>query len=217
MPASQARDGDVHAGDLVGGFDRARQLHHLLPVEDLDAGLLQQVGAQRLQLVDGDPLVAAAAARDQLQDLRRPDLGDFLAARAGVEIIPAAGGPHLGDGLEPVGEMLAIMEVEEGDRPLGRDIAVARGVVQRPDRHVPAAGGIAQVDRVVEQQARIVALAQLRPHPRQAIGPHALHIGLGDAIEEAHAHGVAGGGDLGFGIGVFRRGAVGRHGRIFSG
>ena len=120
------RDGDVHAGDLVGGFDRARQLHHLLPVEDLDAGLLQQVGAQRLQLVDGDALVAAAAARDQLQDLRRPDLGDFLAARPGVEIIPAAGGPHLGDGLEPVGEMLAIMEVEEGDRPLGRDIAIAR-------------------------------------------------------------------------------------------
>ena len=70
---------------------------------------------------------------------------------------------------------------------LGRHEGVARSVVQHPHGHVAAARGVADVDRVVEHAGAVVALPELGLNAAQAIGAHALHVGLGFMILDAHA------------------------------
>src|SRR6185437_15855011 len=79
-------DGDrmVHAGELVGGFDGTGELARLLRVMDLDAGGLELAHAERVDAVEGDAAIAAAALLDEIDDLVRPDrrlLGDAVARR----------------------------------------------------------------------------------------------------------------------------------------
>ena len=69
--------------------------------------------------------------------------------------------------------MLRGGELEQHHRPLGGDEGVAAGRVQGPDRHVARAGRVADVHRIGEQRARIVALAQLCPQPLQPPGAQA--------------------------------------------
>src|SRR3546814_8706488 len=68
---------------------------------------------------------------------------------------------HLGDRLVAVGEMRAVVEVEQHHRPLGGHEDIACCVVQAPDLHVADIAGVADVDRVVEQRAGVVARLQL--------------------------------------------------------
>ena len=88
-----------------------------------------------------------------------------------------------------VGKMLAMVIVEEDDRPVGRDETVARRVVRHPKLHVGRVGGVADVDGIVEQGAGIVPALQFGAYALQPVRSHGGQVGRGDA----------GGGPFGFG------------------
>ena len=96
-------------------------------------------------------------ARTSVGDLGRPAPGVLGDPRAAVEVVPGARRPDLVDQREVLGQMRAAVEVEQDHRPLGRDEGVAHRVVQAPDLHVGAVGGVAQVDRVADHDPGVVA------------------------------------------------------------
>ena len=142
-------------------LDRARDLHHLLAVVHADALRLERCDALGIDMVDREPPVAAAVRAHQIGDLRGPARGVLGDAIAALEEVPAAPRPHLVDQVELRREVLAAVEVEHDHRPVGRDEGVAHRVVQAPDLHVGAVGGVADVDRIGDHDAGVVARGQL--------------------------------------------------------
>ena len=179
------RDGDVHERDLLGRLDGARPLHELLAAGDLDAVPGQCRGAQGVAVVQGQALVAAAVGGHQVGDLVGPAPGLLGASRAGAEVVPGAGRARLVDGLQARGEVLAVVEIEQHDGPLGRDKAVARGVVHGPHGHVARAHRVADVDRVEQHAAGIIVRPQPGAHAPQPVGAQLAHVNLGLGIGQA--------------------------------
>ena len=162
----------AHGLDLVGRFDRPRELHRRLPLVHADALRPERFDALGVDMVEREAPVAAAVRAHQVGELRGPTrsvLGDAIAA---LEEIPAAPRPHLVDQIEVRRQVRAAMEVEHDHRPVGRDEGVARRVVQAPDLHVGAVGGVAHVDRIGDHDAGVVARGQLCAHARETIGAH---------------------------------------------
>ena len=172
----RGRKGAAHSLDLIGGFDRARQLHDLLAVVHADAQRLERRDALAIAIVDRQPAIAAAMRPDQIRDLGGPARGMLGDPRAALEEIPAAARSHLVDQIEMRREMGAAVEVEHDHRAVGRDEGVAHRIVQAPDLHAGAVGGIADIDRIGDQDAGIVARGQLLAQARQAISAHRRHI-----------------------------------------
>ena len=100
---------------------------------------------------------------------------------AAVEIHPRHRRPHLVDDAGMVRQVLAGEIVEQHDRPFGRDEAVAGRVVRDPELHVGGIGRVADVDRVVEQRAGIVAALQFGADALQPVFSHRRQVGGGDA------------------------------------
>ena len=152
----------------------------------------ERFDALGVDMVEREAPVAAAVRAHQVGDLGGPArrvLGDSIAA---LEEIPAATGPHLVDQIEMRRQMRAAVEVEHDHRPVGRDEGVARRVVQAPDLHVGAVGGVAHVDRVADHDAGVVARGQLlRARGRddtRASPPDPAAPGRAPATRRARAH-----------------------------
>ncbi len=171
------RDRAAHGLDLVRGLERAHELHDLLAVVQLEAQGLERQGPRPVGLVDREPAVAAAVAAQQIGDLGRPAPGMLGHAGAAVKKIPGARRPDLVDQVQRLGEMGAAVEIEDDHRPLGRDEGVADRVVQAPDLHVGAVGGVAEVDRIGEDSPGVVAPRERRPQAGEALGPERLEVG----------------------------------------
>ena len=163
------RERAAHRLDLVGRLDRARELHDLLAVVHAEPCAPRARRRPR-----GRPCRARAGGcrrrgRAPARRSRPPSRGVLGHPLAAVEEVPAAPRPHLVDQLEMGGQMRAAVEVEHDDRAVGRDEGVAHRVVQAPDLHVGAVGGIAHVDRVADHDAGVVARGQLRAQPGEAV------------------------------------------------
>ncbi len=113
----------------------------------------------------------------QIGDLGRPGRRVLDHPIAALEEIPAATRPHLVDQVEMIGEMRAAVKVEHDHRPLGRDEGVADRVVQAPDLHVGAVGGVADVDRIGDHDAGIVARASSARTPGEAMAAQRREVG----------------------------------------
>ena len=194
------RDRLAHAGELLRRLDGAGDLQDLLAVPDLDPEVRQRRSALRLAVVQRQAPVAAAVGRHQVGDLGGPGLGALLETRPGAEVVPGDGGPHLVDRFQAGGQVLAVVEVEHHDRPLGGDEAVAHGVVQGPDRHVAAARRVADVDRVVEHGPGVVALPELLAHAPQPIAAQRDHVDVRFGVDQGRD------GELGGRLAIARHG-----------
>ena len=156
------RERAAHRLDLVGSALSARASSITSwPSCSTSACGLERRDAVAIGLVEREPAVAAAMGAHQRRDLGRPEPGVLGHPLAAVEVVPGARRPHLVDQLEVSGEMRAAVEVEQDDRALGRDEGVAHRVVQAPDLHVGAVGGVAQVDRVADHDAGEIARREL--------------------------------------------------------
>ena len=167
-------NGPAHHLDLVRALDGARLLGKLLALDIDIAGLFQRPQPQRLDLVDGDPLVAAAVPAQELDDLAAPGLDLALDVLGRRHVDPGDAGPDLVDARQTAAEMLAAVELEQDRRPLGEDERIAIGIVQRPELHVRGVEGIADIDGVVEQGRRAVVQLKLLAQTGQAIAPRGI-------------------------------------------
>ena len=133
--------------------------------------------AVRIDLVHGDPPVAAAMSPHQIGDFRRPEprpLGRVLAC---LVVEPGLAVADLVDRVEMPGEVLAIVKIPKDHRAFGGDEGVAHGVVRAPELHVGGIGRVADVERVVDDDAGEIALHQLGTDAREAVAPRHGHVG----------------------------------------
>ena len=105
--------------------------------------------------------------------------------------MPAASRAHLVDGLQARGEVFAVVEIEQHDGPLGRDEAVARGVVHGPDGHVARTQCVADVDRVEQHGRTQVAPLELFLDAPEAVGAQPRHVDLRLGVGEVRGRGMA--------------------------
>ena len=129
-------DRAAHAKDLVRRFDEARILHHRFAIADGYAEACQLGHAFGIEVVDGDAAVAAAMLTHEVGNAGRPALDALAGELAAIEIDPRHGRPDLVDHAGMIGQMLAGEIVEQHDRPVGGDEAVAGVVVRDPELHV---------------------------------------------------------------------------------
>ena len=167
-------DRPAHQRDLVGALDRAGVLGQLLPLDDEKVLGAQRVEAERLDLVHRQPPVAAAMRRAPAprSRLRRP--GATAGPRGGRRRNrrTGRGRAHLVDRLEPIGEVLAVMILEQHRRPAVQHQRVTAGVVHRPDLHVRAVERVADVAGIEEQDAaRRRAASSCALMPAEPPGP----------------------------------------------
>src|SRR5438477_611013 len=123
--------------------------------------LRQLESAHGLAAVYREPAVLAAASGEELGDLPRPQPRLLLAARAREEIDPRRAEPDLRDGLQPLVDMLGAVVLEQNHRPFrGHERPAARRM-HGPQHHVPAAGGVTDIDGVGEQAGAVIAVPEL--------------------------------------------------------
>ena len=72
--------------------------------------------------------------------------------------------------------MLALGIVKNNQRPLGGDKAIAGGVVGNPQLHVGGVGGVANVERVVQDNRGNVAAQQFGANALQTIAADGVHV-----------------------------------------
>ena len=182
-------DGDAvaHQGDLAGRLDQPRVLHHLEPVGDLVAQPLQLDDALRRDTVDGDAPIGAAVLADHRVQIDRPRPCLIHLPRTGQEVEEGNGGAHLVDGGEPGDQQVAAAaEFEEADQAFGRHIDVARLVVGAPDLHVRRVDGVADIQRVVEEDAGEIAFREGLAHTPEPIEAHRVDVaGRGAVLHRA--------------------------------
>src|SRR5262249_35114225 len=77
-------------------------------------------------------------------------------------MVPGDRRAHLAHRGETSGKVLAALEFEKDDRPLGRDENVAAGGVKRVDLHVGRTGRVSDIGRIVEQSAGAADSARSR-------------------------------------------------------
>ena len=169
-------DGAAHGADLVVVLDGAGMLGQHLTLDDLDALLDQPHIAGGFDLVDGKTLVRAAVGLHHINHLVDEVGGCRLGLVAGLEVEEAGAVAHLADKRQMRGQMLAIVEIPQDHLALGRHEAGARRVVRDPQLHVGGVGGIADVQRIEQQQAGTVMLADLLLQPRQPVFAERRHV-----------------------------------------
>ena len=162
-----------HADDLVWRLDGAGLLGRFLAVDDLDAEGGERVRALRIELVDGEPAVAAAVGYHQVRDLACPQAGTLAYTGTRREVEPACGRPDLVNDLDAIEQTLAALKLEHHHRPLGSDEDVTRRPVHGPHLHVPRTGGIAHVEGVYEDAAGHVSGRQLGANSPETVLPDA--------------------------------------------
>ncbi len=174
-------DGGPHHLDLLSALDRPGDLHHLTAVEQLEAVRLQRLHRVRAGPVDGDPPVAIAAGVDQISQLGGP-LGEVAGPLvAGQFVHPLHRRTDLIDQLQVQREKVEIRVVEQDHRPVCRHPEVTRRVVGCPQAHVGGVGRIADVNRVVEHDPRIIELDQALLHPAEPVAADLVEVGYLDA------------------------------------
>ncbi len=83
----------------------------------------------------------------------------------GVEVDVGGSRPDLVDRFGVEIQELALGELEQHQRPVGGHEGVAHRVVECPQRHVGRVGGVADVDRVIQQRRVAPRCPQLRTDP----------------------------------------------------
>ena len=173
-------DGAAHGKDLVRRLDETGVLHHGFAIADADAEPREFLDAFRVEVVDGDPAVAAAVLGDEVGDAGGPAAHLMLGQLAAVEIHPRHGRAHLVDDAGMIGQMLAGEIVEQHHRPLGGDEAMPGRIVRDPELHVGRIRRVADVDGVVEQGAGVVAPFQLGADALEPVFSHRRQVGGGN-------------------------------------
>src|SRR3712207_4722797 len=76
------------------------------------------------------------------------------------------------DSFEVVRKVRAPRIIEDDDRSIRGDERVPHRVVHGPHLHVPAAGGVSDVDRVEQNDAAEIVANQLRLDPFESVRPN---------------------------------------------
>ena len=165
-------EGAAHGLDLIRTFDGAGLLGHLFAVEQSETAGAQGIGALQHYLVDGKAPVSARVGPHQLVHLAGEvggQLVDEIPRRKVVEPGPAAG--FLDQGVVS-GEVRQPLVLPDHHMPVGRHQDRTERIVRVPDLHIGGVGGVADVERVGQQQTAVVPGRQGVLQALHAIGPH---------------------------------------------
>ena len=138
----------------------ARSVDRGVAVDDADAAALEFRGLEVAEAVDADPQVVERRASDERLDLVGP------LAQRGADVVGAgtheadrAGDVHGVDCVEvAVVGVVAGGPVEQFGGAVGGHEQVAALVVEGVHLHVPGVGGVADADRVIDEQGRDIEL-----------------------------------------------------------
>ena len=170
------RDRAAHRANLFLTLDQARELGNRLAFEYLEAGFFQRAQAGDLDLVHRQASIAAGVATHQLVDLGGEVIGVFGAARARFEIEEGCAATHLAHQRQVIGQVFAAVEVEQYDVAAGRHETGARRVVGNPQLHVRGVSGVANIERVEQNNAAQILPLQFRHQSLQAKFAHAVQL-----------------------------------------
>ena len=140
--------GAAHGPDLVGAFDLAGLLHHLLAVGDRDPTPFEGLEPEVAALVDRDTGVGPAVVGDDIEDIGRPPLRDLLVAVARQEVGRADRRAGLGDDVAVARQELTPLVVPHDDIAVAAHEGVAGRVVHDPELHVGRVRHVPDVHRV---------------------------------------------------------------------
>ena len=173
----------AHQDDLAVRLDLAGVLHHFEAVVNFIPEALHLNHAHRPDAINGDPRVAAAPLANHRVQLGRPGSRVVSLPPAGNEIEHVGRAADLVDcGKSRVNQVAASAEFEESDRTFGRHVEVSRLVVGTPDLHIGCICGVADVHRVVEDDARETAGRQGLAHPREPVAADLVEIARRDGV-----------------------------------
>ena len=156
--------------DLVGGLDRPGSLDGLLRVDEVEAEVCERDRGPRIDPLDADRCLETDRLRNEVANLAGPaplHIGDRL---TGCDEGCRGGVADLGDGLQPVGEMQRAGELVEHDRAVEGDEEVPRRIPGGEDLHIAGTAGVADVDRVGQQDGCDVARCHLRSKSGEPAG-----------------------------------------------
>ena len=170
-------NGAAHGANLVVVLDGAGMLGQHLALDDGHALFDKPHIAVGLDLVDGKPLVVTAMPLHQTDHLIDEMGGRGGGLVAGLEIEKTGAVPDFADKRQMRRQMFAIVEIPQHHLALRRDEAGARRVMGDPQLHVGGVGGIANVQRIEQQQPGAVMLSNLFLKARQPVFAKRRHVG----------------------------------------
>ncbi len=149
--------------DFLRCLERSRELERCLRVEQLYAGPLEPLRTPGFAPVDREAAIAASVPPDEVDDGARPEGALLLDARSREEVEPRRAGLERIDGFDARADVPRGPELEQHHRTVGQDERIPSRRVRGPDRHVPGASRVTDVDRVGEQRTRVVEPCELGP------------------------------------------------------
>ena len=107
----------------------------------------------------------------EVYHLPSPAARHLLAARPYGHVVPGERRPPFADRLEMARQMHRTRELIQDDGSGRSHEGIAADIVHRPDLHVAAVGGVAQIRRIEQHDAGDVGIRQRVPDSVQSIGP----------------------------------------------
>ena len=170
-------NGAAHGADLIVVLDGAGMLGQHLALDHGHALFDKPHIAVGLDLIDGKPLVVTAMPLHQTDHLVDEMGGRGSRLVAGLEVEEAGAVPDFADKRKMRRQMFAIVEIPENHLAFGRNKAGARRVMGDPKLHVGGVGGVADVQRIEQQQPGAVMLSNLFLKARQPVFAKRRHVG----------------------------------------
>ena len=136
----------------------------------------QGLGGREVQALDAHPAVGRSVLGNQGVQVPRPLAGLVIHPVGAGGKGHRGAGAHLGDGLQVRRQMLAAFELKQDHRAGRRQEQIAGRRAHGPVGHVARVGGVADVDRVDEDQGIDVLALHLGAHTLPPAQPHARQV-----------------------------------------
>ena len=169
-------DSAAHGADLVVILDRAGMFGQHLPLDHGDAMVDQSRISRRFDLVDGKPPVVAAMLAHQSDHLIDKMRRRLICLVTGLEIEKTGAVTDFADKRQMRRQMFTIMEIPEHHRAFRRHKTGPCRVMRGPELHVGGVGGVADIQRIEQQQTGAIMLADLLLQAREPVLAKCRHV-----------------------------------------
>ena len=156
---------------FLGRLDGPCHLHRFLGVDDPETKRLQSDGDTRVEPFEAKGRALACKFGDEIAHLDRPCLFPVTDVGAGCDEAGGLCGANLVDRFVSFTQVKTAGELEKDRAVRGEQQVARRRIAHAEHLHVARAGGIADVDRIAEDDGIDAVFRHLLANPAQAIEP----------------------------------------------